>query len=65
MLAIRIKTILPKNIHPAQAAFINGRDIIVNIVLTNELLYGFNLSAANQKFCSKIDLTKAFDHVNK
>jgi hypothetical protein len=61
-LANRIKDHLPNLIHPIQSAFIQGRRISTNIILTQEIIHSFNLSSWNQKaFLLKVDLAKAFD----
>ena len=63
-LAKRIKIHLPHIIHPAQAAFMQGRHIASNIILAQEIIHSFNLKSWKQKaFMLKVDLAKAFDRI--
>jgi hypothetical protein len=63
--ANRIKDHLPNLIHPNQSAFIQGRRISINIILTQEIIHSFNLSSWNQKaFLLKVDFAKAFDRIS-
>lgn len=50
-------------INPAQSAFIPGRTISDNVLLSHDLVGGFHLNKGTPKMCLKIDLSKAFDFV--
>jgi hypothetical protein len=63
-LADRIKSHPPNIIHPTQSAFVQGRRISTNIIITQEIVHSFNLSSWNHKaFLLKIDLAKAFEYI--
>jgi len=63
-LANRLKEELPNYIHQSQHAFIQGRRIIDNIIIAQEIVHSFNLKAFKQQaFLLKIDLAKAFDRI--
>lgn len=63
-LAERIKIHLPHLIHHAQHAFVKGRHITTNIIITQEIAHSFNLCSWKQKgFMLKLDLAKAFDRI--
>jgi hypothetical protein len=64
-LADRLKNHLPHIIHPTQAAFVQGRRISTNIIITQEIIHSFHLKSWNQKtFLLKLDLAKAFDRIS-
>jgi hypothetical protein len=63
-LADRIKPHLPSYISQSQSAFIAGRHISSNVILTQEIIHSFKLKSwTSQAFLLKIDLAKAFDHL--
>ncbi|GJN38401.1 hypothetical protein PR202_gb27437 [Eleusine coracana subsp. coracana] len=63
-LANRLKMHLPDYIHASQTAFIKGRRITTNIILAQEIVHTFRLSAwKNKGFLIKIDLAKDFDRI--
>jgi hypothetical protein len=63
-IANRLKPHLPDYIHPSQQAFIEGRRISNNIIITQEITHSFTLSSwKNKAFMLKIDLAKAFDRI--
>ncbi|GJS56875.1 RNA-directed DNA polymerase, eukaryota, reverse transcriptase zinc-binding domain protein [Tanacetum coccineum] len=57
----RIKGVLDKLVDLNQSAFISGRNITDNIMLTQELLKGYNRKVGGQRCAFKIDLQKAYD----
>ena len=63
-LANRLKEELPDYIHHSQHAFIQGRRITNNVIITQEIVHSFNLKSFKQHaFMLKIDLAKAFDRI--
>lgn len=64
-LAERLKPHLPSYIDHSQAAFIKNRHILSNIIITQEIVHSFRLKSWKQQaFLLKLDLAKAFDHLN-
>ncbi|GKA73877.1 RNA-directed DNA polymerase, eukaryota, reverse transcriptase zinc-binding domain protein [Tanacetum coccineum] len=64
MLTNRIKSALCKIVSPCQSAFIPGRQITDNILLTQELFRGYNWKNGPKRVAMKIDIQKAYDTVN-
>ncbi|GJX71997.1 RNA-directed DNA polymerase, eukaryota, reverse transcriptase zinc-binding domain protein [Tanacetum coccineum] len=64
ILTNRIKTALCKIVSPTQSAFIPGRQITDNILLTQELLRGYTWKNGPKRVAMKIDIQKAYDTVN-
>nr|GEW86093.1 hypothetical protein [Tanacetum cinerariifolium] len=64
VLTNRIKSGLEKVVSINQSAFIPGRNIHDNILLTQELLKGYNRKNGPKRCALKIDLQKAYDTVS-
>ncbi|GJX69516.1 RNA-directed DNA polymerase, eukaryota, reverse transcriptase zinc-binding domain protein [Tanacetum coccineum] len=64
ILTERIKSGLEKVVNVNQSAFIPGRQIYDNILITQELLRGYNRKNGPKRCALKIDLQKAYDTVN-
>nr|GEX46196.1 hypothetical protein [Tanacetum cinerariifolium] len=64
VLTNRIKSRLEKVVSINQSAFIPGRNIQDNILLTQELLKGYNRKNGPKRCTLKIDLQKAYDTVS-
>ncbi|XP_022843314.1 uncharacterized protein LOC111366856 [Olea europaea var. sylvestris] len=64
ILASRLKPMLDSIVDQAQSAFVEGRSMIENIHLAQELLRQYNRKRVAPRCLLKIDLTKAFDSVN-
>ncbi|GJS11309.1 RNA-directed DNA polymerase, eukaryota, reverse transcriptase zinc-binding domain protein [Tanacetum coccineum] len=64
ILTNRIKGGLDKLINLNQSAFIQGRSIQDNILLTQELLNGYNRKSGPKRCSLKIDIAKAYDTVS-
>ncbi|GAV92089.1 RVT_1 domain-containing protein, partial [Cephalotus follicularis] len=64
ILANRIKPWLQHLIDPAQSAFIEGRHIKDNILLSQELLKGYHLNRGAPRCALKVDLHKAYDSMD-
>lgn len=64
MLTNRIKDVLGKIVNKNQSAFIPGRHISDNIMLTHELMRGYGWKYGFKRCALKIDLQKAYDTIN-
>lgn len=64
VIASRLKIILPDVIGPSQSAFIPGRQISDNILLSQELLHNYHLNTGSARCALKVDLKKAFDTIS-
>ncbi|XP_074298144.1 uncharacterized protein LOC141628964 [Silene latifolia] len=62
VLCNRLSTIMPI-ISPSQSAFVKGRDIVGNILLTQDLVKMYKRKACSPRLLMKIDLQKAYDSV--
>ena len=61
--ANRLKRVLPSLIDKSQTAFIKGRHISDNILLTQELFRNYHRKDSPVRGAIKVDLKKAFDYV--
>ncbi|GKA46941.1 RNA-directed DNA polymerase, eukaryota, reverse transcriptase zinc-binding domain protein [Tanacetum coccineum] len=64
ILTNRIKSTLDKVVNINQSAFIPGRVIQDNLMITQELLKGYNCKNGPSRCALKIDIAKAYDTVN-
>ncbi|GJY05164.1 RNA-directed DNA polymerase, eukaryota, reverse transcriptase zinc-binding domain protein [Tanacetum coccineum] len=64
ILTERIKSGLEKLLNVNQSAFIPGRQIYDNILITQELLRGYSRKSGPKRCALKIDLQKAYDTVS-
>ncbi|GJT46963.1 RNA-directed DNA polymerase, eukaryota, reverse transcriptase zinc-binding domain protein [Tanacetum coccineum] len=64
ILTNRIKPVLNKLVDQNQSAFLPGRAITDNILLTQELLRGYNSNNGPKRCSLKIDIQKAYDIVS-
>ncbi|GJT19200.1 RNA-directed DNA polymerase, eukaryota, reverse transcriptase zinc-binding domain protein [Tanacetum coccineum] len=64
ILTNRIKSSLDVIVNPNQSAFIPGRIIQDNLMLSQELLKGYNCKSGPSRCALKIDIAKAYDTVN-
>jgi hypothetical protein len=60
ILACRIKAVLPSLVGSYQTAFIFGRRISDNILLSQELMKGYHKSTGPARCAMKVDLMKAY-----
>ena len=63
ILATRIKGVLLELIDKSQTAFIQGRRIFDNVLISQELLRNYHLDRGSPRCTLKIDFMKAFDNV--
>ncbi|XP_074278443.1 uncharacterized protein LOC141602034 [Silene latifolia] len=59
----RLSSILPNIISPYQSDFINGRDIVGNVLICQDLIRLYRRKACSPRIMMKIDLQKAYDSV--
>lgn len=64
VLTNRIKHVLTKLVSNNQSAFIPGRQIQDNILLTQEIMKGYNRKNGPKRVALKIDIQKAYDTMN-
>lgn len=64
ILANRLKQCLPSLINKAQSAFIEGRQIMDNILLAQEVVRDYHLKSGKPRCALKVDIMKVFDSVN-
>lgn len=64
MLYNRLGKVLPKIIDESQCAFVEGRSIVQNVLICQELTRGFSMKNNKPKCIMKIDLRKAYDIVS-
>ncbi|GJW81501.1 RNA-directed DNA polymerase, eukaryota, reverse transcriptase zinc-binding domain protein [Tanacetum coccineum] len=60
----RIKPVLNFLVSSNQSAFVPGRSIHDNILLTQEIMKGYNRKGGPKRVAFKIDLQKAYDTVS-
>ncbi|VFQ67613.1 unnamed protein product [Cuscuta campestris] len=54
----------PSFVDPAQSAFVEGRSLVDNIFLTQQLVKGYAVKRTSPRCMLKVDITKAFDTVS-
>ncbi|GJS72435.1 hypothetical protein Tco_0705276 [Tanacetum coccineum] len=64
IIANRIKHCLKTIVSPNQSAFIPGRSITDNILLTQELMHNYHLDRGTPRCAFKVDIQKAYDTVD-
>ncbi|PKU80635.1 Putative ribonuclease H protein [Dendrobium catenatum] len=64
IIARRLGSLLPNIISPNQSAFVKGRLISDNILLTQELVHDLNLKTIGGNLLLKLDICKAFDNLS-
>ena len=63
IIAAKIKWCLSDIIFPAKTAFVHGRSIADNILLTQELMKNYHYDFEPRRCALKIDLKKAYDSI--
>ena len=65
IIANRLQTLLPELIGPHQTSFVPGRHIIDNIVVDQKVVHSMRKKMGKKGFMAiKVDLEKAYDHLN-
>lgn len=64
ILANRLRDAVQVLVSPNQSAFIQGRNILDNVLLAHELVRNFHRQRGIAKFCAKLDIRKAYDSVS-
>ncbi|GKB48885.1 hypothetical protein Tco_0899638, partial [Tanacetum coccineum] len=64
VIANRIKSCLKDLISPNQSAFVPGRSIADNILLTQEIMHNYHLNHGAPRCAFKVDIQKAYDTVD-
>lgn len=64
ILAKRLKQVLPSVISNTQSTFIPGRLLIENVLMTTELIQGYNWKNISNRSMLKVDLKKALDSLD-
>lgn len=65
MLCNRLIKVLPKIIDESKCAFVEGRSIVQNVLICQDLTKGFNRKNNKPKCMMKLDLGKAYDSVSR
>lgn len=60
----RMQDILPRLISVEQSTFLKGKDIVDNVLLTQELLQHLYRKTRGHNMVLKLDMMKAFDRVS-
>ncbi|GJT04882.1 hypothetical protein Tco_0839344 [Tanacetum coccineum] len=64
IIANRLKDCLKRLISPNQSAFVPGRSIADNILLTQEIMHNYHLDRGVPRCAFKVDIQKAYDTVD-
>ncbi|GJZ37313.1 hypothetical protein Tco_0583504 [Tanacetum coccineum] len=64
IIANRIKECLKRLVSPNQSAFVPGRSITDNILLTQEIMHNYHLDRGVPRCAFKVDIQKAYDTVD-
>ncbi|KAJ8425385.1 hypothetical protein Cgig2_018474 [Carnegiea gigantea] len=63
LLALRLKRVLPVLIQANQSAFVPEREILLNILISQDIVRGYTRKGISPRCLLKLDLQKAFDSV--
>ena len=64
LLTSRLKMVLPRLIQPTQVAFVKERKILFNVLIFQDIAWGYSRKGISPRCIMKIDLHKAFDSVH-
>ncbi|XP_075101661.1 uncharacterized protein LOC142177098 [Nicotiana tabacum] len=60
----RLKRVVDYLVGPTQSAFIEGRNILDNVIVAHELVKGYSHKGVSPRCMVKVDIRKAYDSVN-
>ena len=63
IIATRIKQCLPEIISPSQSAFVQGRNIADNVLITKDLMCNYHRNNGQPRCALKIDIKMAYDSI--
>ncbi|XP_070003499.1 uncharacterized protein LOC142168374 [Nicotiana tabacum] len=63
ILTNRLKLVVDFLVGPSQSAFIEGRNILDNVIMGHELIKGYTQKAVSPRCMIKVDIRKAYDSV--
>ena len=63
IIATRIIQCLPEIISPSQSAFVQGRSIADNVLITQDLMFNYHCNNGQPRCALKIDIKKAYDSI--
>ena len=64
IIAARIKQCIPYIISPSQSAFVQGRSIADNVLITQELMLNYHRDIGPPRCALKVDIKKAYDTIS-
>ena len=64
IIAARFNQCIPEIISPAQSAFVKGRNIADNILITQELMINYHHDKGPPRCALKVDIKKAYDTIS-
>ena len=64
IIAARIKQCIPDIISPSQSAFVQGRAIAENVLITQDLMLNYHRDTGPPRCALKVDIMKAYDTVS-
>ena len=64
IIAARIKQCIPDIISPSQSAFVQGRSIADNVLITQELMLNYHRDIGPPRCALKVDIMKAYDTIS-
>lgn len=63
ILTNRLKLVVDYLVGQFQSAFIDGRNILDNVIMAHELIKGYNCKTISPRCLIKVDIRKAYDSV--
>jgi len=63
ILTTKLKLVVESIVGESQSAFIEGRNILDNVIIAHEMVKGYNKKGVSPRCCIKIDIRKAYDSV--
>nr|XP_016488098.1 PREDICTED: uncharacterized protein LOC107808123 [Nicotiana tabacum] len=63
IITAKLKMVVDSIVGPAQVAFIEGRNILDNMIIAHKLVKGYTQKGVSPRCCIKVDIRKAYDSV--